>query len=608
MVLAHNMEALNALRYSTNTSNKLRKSSERLSTGYKINRSADNAAGLQISEKMRSQIRGLEAASTNAQDGISFLQTADGALGDVQALIQRGRELCVQASNDTNVDNDREAIQSEIDAINTEINRIAEQTEFNTLRCFPTGGAIPSVVTSANKMSYSITINRDSDSVVVTSSSSSAGNTLANKIATELIPNALTQILNAFPALDTMDRDINLKLEVENIDGSSGTLAYAQISFIPATGDILTYTLRVDSSDFTDADAEGTGSRAEMLESTIAHEMMHHVMYNALRDGMTSYGPEEYPDWFVEGAAQVAGGGFTTGWNTTLTGIENGSLSDDDKNTAVSNYLQAHTLNGRPYGHGYLATMYLGYLASGSGAVTAAGISNGLNNIFDSLRNGNTLDQAIAANTPYANATAVQNAFSSPSSGLVSFVRSLAAANGAGSAIAPSLSTKGTDILGNSTTGLTPMFTVNSIPNVTPQSGGYTAINRNEINLQIGANTNQSMHFQLYDISAGVLGLNSIKVVDHHSASNGIHIYDDALNRISGVRSAYGAVQNRLEHAIANAENTAENLQASESRIRDVDMAKEMVEYSKSKILLQAGQAMMTQANQSRQGILSLLQ
>jgi flagellin len=106
MVLAHNMEALSALRYSINTSNKLRKSSERLSTGYKINRSADNAAGLQISEKMRGQIRGLEAASSNAQDGISFIQTADGALGDVQALIQRGRELCVQAANDTNVDND----------------------------------------------------------------------------------------------------------------------------------------------------------------------------------------------------------------------------------------------------------------------------------------------------------------------------------------------------------------------------------------------------------------------------------------------------------------------------------------------------------------------
>lgn len=225
------------------------------------------------------------------------------------------------------------------------------------------------------------------------------------------------------------------------------------------------------------------------------------------------------------------------------------------------------------------------------------------------MRNGNTLNQAIAANTPYANATAVQNAFASasPNSNIVAFVRSLAAANGAGSAIAPSLSTKGTDILNNST-GLTTMFTVTSIPSVTPPGGGYTAVNLNEINLQIGANTNQSMHFQLYDISSGVLGLNSVNVADHLSASNGIQLYDDALNRISGVRSEYGAVQNRLEHAIANADNTAENLQASESRIRDVDMAKEMVEYSKSNILLQAGQAMMTQANQSRQGILSLLQ
>ncbi|MBB2184179.1 hypothetical protein H0486_14970 [Lachnospiraceae bacterium MD1] len=252
--------------------------------------------------------------------------------------------------------------------------------------------------------------------------------------------------------------------------------------------------------------------------------------------------------------------------------------------------------------------MYLGYLASGSGAVTASSICNGLNKIFDSLRNGNTLDQAIAANTPFANATALQNVFSSPTNELVAFVRSLAAANGAGSAIAPSLSTKGTDILENSTTGLKTMFVVTDVPDVTPPGGGSTPVNLNQISLQIGANSNQSLQFQLYDISTGILGLDTVTVIDHLSASNGIHAYDEALNRISGVRSAYGAVQNRLEHAIANAENTAENLQAAETRIRDVDMAKEMVEYSISNILLQAGQAMMTQANQSRQGILSLLQ
>jgi len=272
MVVQHNMASANTNRQLGITNGNLAKSTEKLSSGYKINRAGDNAAGLTISEKMRGQIRGLEQASTNSQDGISLIQTAEGALSETQSILQRMRELTVQASNDTNVSADRSAITKELDALSQEVTRIASQTEFNTMK-----------------------------------------------------------LLNG-------------------------------------------------------------------------------------------------------------------------------------------------TFSGK--------------------------------------------------------------------------------------------------------------------------------------NLQVGANSSQNITFSIKSMSASALGVNSIsqQVGSYGVATKAITKVQSALNRVSEQRSALGALQNRLEHTIANADNTAENLQAAESRIRDVDMAKEMVKYSKDSILQQAAQSMLAQANQSTQGVLSLLQ
>ena len=134
MVVQHNMQAANANRMLGITSGAQAKSTEKLSSGYKINRAADDAAGLTISEKMRKQIRGLDKASSNAQDGVSSVQTAEGALTEVHSMLQRMNELAVQAANGTNSkDTDRKAIQDEIDQLNTEIDRVAETTKFNEI-------------------------------------------------------------------------------------------------------------------------------------------------------------------------------------------------------------------------------------------------------------------------------------------------------------------------------------------------------------------------------------------------------------------------------------------------------------------------------------------
>ena len=134
MIIQHNMAAANTNRQLALTNANLSKSTEKLSSGYKVNRASDNAAGLTISEKMRGQIRGLEQASTNAQDGISLIQTAEGALAETESILQRMRELAVQAANDTNVAADREAIKEELTALEAEIDRIGGQTEFNTMK------------------------------------------------------------------------------------------------------------------------------------------------------------------------------------------------------------------------------------------------------------------------------------------------------------------------------------------------------------------------------------------------------------------------------------------------------------------------------------------
>ena len=134
MIVQHNMSAMNANRMLGVTSSSLSKSTEKLSSGYRINRAADDAAGLSISEKMRSQIRGLNKASSNAQDGISLIQTAEGALNESHSILQRMRELSVQASNGTETDDDREAVQKEISQLQEELTRISSTTEFNTMK------------------------------------------------------------------------------------------------------------------------------------------------------------------------------------------------------------------------------------------------------------------------------------------------------------------------------------------------------------------------------------------------------------------------------------------------------------------------------------------
>ena len=340
MIVQHNMSAANTNRQLGVTNGNLSKATEKLSSGYRINRAGDDAAGLSISEKMRGQIRGLEQGSTNAQDGISLIQTAEGALNEVHSVLQRMRELAVQGSNDTNVTEDRTSIYEEMEQLAKEINRIGCTTEFNTMKLFASGEMIEGMQTDLGELEY----NTDKAS----------------------------EKFESMISLANLDEEVNANLQVgansaQSIKFRMGTLDTSKLNY-PGAED----GEEVNLASFSDGVIEGG----------------------------TLYNIKEKLD----------------------AGVDSSSFEDVHK------------------------------------AFTAAV----------------------------------------------------------------------TDI-------------------------------------------------------------------------------DTAMNYVSKSRSFLGAIQNRLEHTIANADNTAENLQAAESRIRDVNMAEEMVSYSKNSILQQAGQSMLAQANQSTQGVLTLL-
>ena len=613
-----NMLALNANRQLGLTTKKNVKNTERLSSGYRINRAADDAAGLSISEKMRRQIRGLSQAALNAQDGVSMVQIGEGALNEVHDMLHRANELAVKAATGTLQDADRAMIDAEIQQLKAEIDRTAKNTTFNEISLFPENGLSPLSTGFMETKSYDITYNLKDGSLMINGATAgpgaagragvtvSSGNVLADTIANELVPNAVSQIFTAFPSLkNNVGSDtINMSLDVSYIDGPNRTLAYASFRYSYGGGRPYGMGIRVDISDFSKADAEGTGSKTEALKSTIAHELMHTVMQYTLTDGMSGRRGEKYPSWFIEGTAQLAGGGFSTGWNDTLSYYAHylTSANDTSQDANISSYLRKFTMNNRPYGHGYLGAAYIGYLANGGGAVTSANIAQGMDKIFTDLLNGQSLENAIQKNAGISTAN-LNSLFSSGDQNLTEFVRKLSyeARDGAGSVITANLGVGGSSLLGNNASALNQPFRIDPFQ-VTVNASGPS-----DIGLQVGAEPGQHIDIDLYQMSSRALGLEDLNVRSTDDADRAIDQLKYAIGCVSNVRSQYGAIQNRLEHTINNLNNITENTTEAESRIRDADIATEMVEYSNNQILMQAGASMLAQANQHSQLILSLL-
>ena len=394
MVVQHNLTAMNSNRMLGVTTSTQAKSTEKLSSGYKINRAADDAAGLSISEKMRKQIRGLDQASTNAQDGVSAVQTAEGALTEVHSMLQRMNELAVQSSNGTNSESDRKAIQDEINQLTTEIDRVAETTKFNE----------------------TYLLKGDDNKTQIT-------NKVYSKPQTFLL---------------------------EDVMAKGSTFALT-----------------------TEMDKDGKSK---------------YTFTTGLAVGSTWNGKEVVADDAGEG--QIA--------------------LDDAKTEEIA----------------------------------------AMQNIVDKY----FAEMGLAAGVTIADGEL----------------------------------------------------------EVTSASKDFVYNDSLNLSLHVGADSssNNKISLNIESMSAAYLGVEGLKVDGKTAAqaTAAIDIIANAVTKVSSQRSALGAVQNRLEHTIANVDNVVENTTAAESRIRDVDMAEEMVSYSKNNILQQAGQSMLAQANQANQGVLSLLQ
>lgn len=483
MIIQHNLLAMNASREFKIISKKQEKETEKLSSGYRINRSADDAAGLAISEKMRRQIRGLTQASLNAQDGISMVQIADGAMAEIQDMLHRGSELSIKAANGTLNDDDRSYIQMEIEQLKEEIDGISQRTTFNEFQVLR-GGVEPEINQSSNVI-----------------------------------------IKGSMPAWATM--------------GSTGNMQETY-----ETKEI-----------FVETDA--TGGQISSGPVKIVHDA-------ATIDFSQFDGSQDKID-------ELVGNGF---YATCCTCSAHYSIRFTDETT------NSVTTSG---GH-YIYSIGIKGAANGEELV---------NRIIQGTDNGypNAHYTKLTADTTSGNKLIIYDD------------RSNAADPKDG-------------VNGHWTGWSNPYFEITAGGEYgkfgpgTAYSADDPKILRNPaiVPLQIGAEAGQHLDIELPSISTRLLGIKRVDVSTVDGAGEGIDAFKGATAYVSEERSRMGAYQNRLEHTIRNLDNVVENTQASESVIRDTDMAKLMVEYSNNNIIAQASQSMLAQANQSQQGILQLLQ
>ena len=477
MRINHNISALKACNILGKTNSALDKSLERLSSGYRINRAADDAAGLAISEKMKTQIAGLEQAARNAADGISVIQTAEGALDEVEAMLQRMRELSVQAANGVNTDEDRAAIQDEIDQLNEEITRVSNTTEFNTKKLL--NGTVDRRSYSNNEKIQLISL---SDSV----------STIDYELEVITAPEPAKALMEEIP--DTTNRT-----------GPFGTGFEGKISINEKEIQI------TEDDDLTS-------------------------IYEKLREAGANVGVDVKP--VVQDANDADKYNVSTIQDAERILFETKDMGDDAK---IEIYCDNEKL------------------------ANALGITSGKKEFG--------VDAVVELNYD------------------IGFERTA------------TVSIDGNYVTVTDIDDFRMKFKVDGTA-----KAKVTVLEAGPMDLQIGANEGQTMEVRIPKVDTHTLGTAVVNVNTQESAQKAITIFEDAINEVSSIRAKLGAYQNRLEHSINSLNISAENLTEALSRVEDVDMAKEMVTYTQQQVLSQSGNAMLAQANERPQQILSLLQ
>lgn len=669
MVIQHNLMALFAERENKGVNERLKKSTEKLSTGYKINRAADNAAGLAISEKMRKQIRGLTQGEKNIEDGIGYVQVADGALEQVQDMLQRMNELSVQAANGTNSPSDREAIDKEIQQLKTEMDRVFQTTKFNETYIWPEeetrivgfGVGKAQAVTISTPYYQSFTINNSTYDKVAFSggyqikadengvSMSWVGyngtdyttktidwNTLKKNnyqfnIGDVFDENNYPELFeNGKPVFDfKVDFSVRKEAQIDDIikaidgtsmraysgasisgryedktgaeDNSRGILyAGASINYAAA------YASRANSGAGQGYDfVNGSDSYIEIKAVTADGGNLSQIP-NANNVDQAKENTEQWKLEFV-----MEGIGNVTATSTSIRLYAN-DRTNDDRGLWWDYYEHSTDKYGKSYESSAKGS---GTLGSAMDALT--GTTGVLNKTLGGAADeGGYIDIwfTLTAENPYSYG---KNDDGSPNTNqsVGSFTLTVPVSN---KDTETTIYTRITESL-NSTTIFDFMSSANNSYHQITQSNVHESkvevkIYKTEnywphvdIPIHCGADSMDKLNIRYETMRVRKLELAKTNVRTEEMALNALDEISDALRAVSTQRAAFGAYQNRLEHAAKINANTSENIQAAESVIRDTDMEDEMVKYSNANILVQAGQSMLAQANQSKQGVLSLL-
>ncbi len=562
-----NIGALNSSRHLSATNLDLSRSLERLSSGLRINSAKDDAAGLAITERMTSQIRGLNQATRNANDGISMLQTADGALASVSGSLQRIRELSVQAANATNSADDRRALQTEVNQLIQEVERVAATTSFNNEKIFDSSTA--SVVGDLNQVA------------------------VIYGLQSGWLEQAESMIQQHF-GLTADGADLNIELTTFT-DGAGGTAARVG-GLVPASGKATNVTLQIDMADFTPPNLPDGGTAPFYNDRIIAHEMVHAVMYRSVNIGEIVNANDQ--TWFLEGAAEFIHGADER-LTTSITNVGIAGVV-----TAAGNFGSAGGAWGGTsdeYSAAYSAVRYLHQEVKNNGG-------NGIKDImtFMNQNPAATLDDAINATTTFATADLFNADFVANGAAFIASMNLSDADTGAiggANADGGAVKTAESVVLNSSVKGTT-TNPLNGFNENWEDIVG-TATTSNVKSLQVGANKDQTL-----DVSFGAVNTNALAITDVDLITNAgfaIAQMDMALNYINEERAKVGAQLNRLDSAIANNQTSAESITASRSRIKDADFASETASLTRSQIMQQAALAVTAQANSSPQMLLSLL-
>jgi flagellin len=573
MRINNNISAINTHRQMGIHVDEVAKSMERLSSGYRINRAGDDAAGLAISEKMRAQIRGLMMASKNAQDTISMIQTAEGALAETQAILQRVRELAVQSANDTNTDSDRAELQAEVKQLLAEINRIGKTTEFNTKKLLE--GSAKGV---SEEVNGTLRVNNNSSLVLDPAKLAKFG---------EAIAGDRSWVFDGAYALvrTGMKKEGEFNAEDFMLVGPNG----AQYKFIAleaggtnaGVSDLKAGTIISSGKYIVDDDPSGVLSG---INVTIGNKALTAAEVASLAAG------------------SVLANGSAVNVATELRILVSGKEVKIEYNGAglkVGGELVAVSKSIKLEDGTVLTNEGGGKISVTAGSIKLAQkwdvAANDVIAKDSTLASGSEMKKGAALE---AGTVITSAGFFAP--GSITFAEKNFGAGdtyvqfsaNAGAALAANY--KNTEV-GDIVTFI---FT------------GYKASSSNLANsfmAQIGANSGQTTFISIGDMRAKALGVADVDISTKWGAATAIETVDNAIQTVSHQRSYLGAVQNRLEHTIRSLDTAIENLQAAESRIRDVDMAKEIMEFTKHNILLQVSQAMLAQANAQPKNILALL-